>query len=270
LELAWNLERELEAPVRAERMANASAADPRRGERDVIVIQVAGQTEWKVHGSEPAQASAEPGWAARLDAGGALYLPRGWWRSIRSCDQHTVSWFFHVHNPTGADLLLWLADKAKDYDAFQTDIPRFGGPAAKAAYLTRLRKAFGGAFRTPGLLEAHARRLNRLAPAHPPRGKGWGEDLSPEDTIALATPRQPKVFRKDRETLYLAVGGKELLFAADAAPLLQYLLDKAPVAMGEFYRQFDGEFDREDLVRFLAVLSQVGVVTFQPPERTAE
>jgi hypothetical protein len=195
-----------------------------------------------------------------------LYLPRACWRSTSSQDPGALSWFFHVHNPTGAGLLQWLADKVKDLEVFQADVPRFASPAAQAAYLTTLRKAFGWSFRMPSLLEAYARRLNRLAPAHPLQGKPWSESLSAGHWIALAPPRYPRIFRRDRETVCLAVGVRELLFPADAAQLLQYLFDKAPVAMDEFYRQFEGEFDREELASFLAALSRDGVISMLAPE----
>lgn len=266
LGLAWSLERHLEAPLRPERVRDWNVSEPHRAEQDLIVLQVAGPTSWRTYGSD-AQASEAPGWEARLETGGALYLPRSWWRSAHPLDQPTVSWFFHIRNPTGADLLLWLADKMKDSEVFQTDIPRFASLSTQVAYLAKLRRAFGGAFRTPGLLEAHARRLNRLAPLHPPPGRAWSEDLPPDHSIVLATPRVPRIFRRDRDTVYLTAGGKELLFPADAAPLLQYILDRAPVAMAEFYSQFKNEFEHEDLALFLAALSRDRVVAFQAPEQ---
>ncbi len=266
LGLALSLERDFEAPVHAERVENVDAAEPVRGERDAIVVQAAGETEWKVYGQEKAQASDEPTWSALLEPGGALYLPRGHWRSASPRDSHTVSWFFHIHNPTGAELLQWLTDKMKEHELFQADIPRFASPATQAAYLTKLRKTFGWSFRTPSLLEAYARRTARLAPLHPVRGTAWSECLPADHAIALTAPRNPRLFRADPETVYLTVEGKELFFPADAVPLLQYLLDKAPVEIAAFYRQFEGEFDREELVSFLKALSRDGVIAMLAPE----
>jgi hypothetical protein len=266
LGLAWSIERDLEAPVHAERVENANAAEPVRGERDAIVVQAAGETEWKVYGQEKAQASAESTWSALLEPGGALYLPRSYWRSTSPRSSQAVSWFFHIHNPTGAELLQWLTDKMKEHEAFQADIPRFASPAVQAAYLTKLRKTFGWSFRTPSLLEAYTRRLNRLAPPHPGNGRAWNDSLFADHAILLTAPRHPRLFRADPETVYLMVDGKELFFPADAAPLLQYVLDKAPVEIASFYGQFDGEFDREELVSFLEALSRDGVIAMLASE----
>ena len=260
--VAWSLERELEAPVHAEYSEDSNMLALHRGERDVIVLQTNGQTRWDVYGNAEAR-SPDPEWSALLEAGGAAYLPRAWWRSARPQTAQSAAWTFCIQNPTGAELLLWLAGKAKDLDAFQTDIPRFASPAVKAAYITGLRRAFRAAFRTPALLETYMRRLNRLAARQPlPGNPVAGDPNSP--FIEFVTPRRPRFYRRDGDTIYLSIVGRELLFPLDAAQLLQYLLDQAPVTVADFYAQFEGEFDRDELSSFLEALVRDGVIAEVP------
>jgi hypothetical protein len=261
--LAWDLEREVEAPVTFER-SQGEPAEPHRGERDLLVLQIAGRTGWSTYNNEK-EAAGEPDWSAAVTPGGALYVPRGWWRSTDCASPDAICCTFSIRNPTGADLLLWLADKVKDFDTFQTDIPRFAGPAAQAAYLTRLRRAFGGAFRAPVLLKAYSKRLDRLAPTHPVAVMEWGAGSAPDHSIELATPRRPRIFRHDPETICLWNEGVQILFPVDAAPLLQYVLDNAPFHAASFFREFAGEFDAEDLSGFLTALSSHRIVTVAPP-----
>jgi hypothetical protein len=261
--VAGSLERELEAPVHAEYSEESSTLVLHRGERDVIVLQTNGQTRWDVYGNAAEAASTDPEWSALLDAGGAAYLPRAWWRSARPQTAQSAAWTFFIQNPTGAELLLWLAGKAKDLDAFQTDLPRFASPAVKAAYISGLRKTFGAAFRTPALLETYMRRLHRLATRHQlPGNPVVGDPMSP--FIEFATPRRPCFYRRDRDTIYLSIAGRELLFPIDAAQLLQYLLDKAPVTVADFYAQFEGVFDSGELSSFLEALVRDGVIAEVP------
>jgi hypothetical protein len=260
---AWSLERELEAPVLPERCQDAGRLEPHRGERDLVILQAAGQTRWEIYGSAAQPASATPEWSALLGAGGALYVPRGRWRSALPQATRSVSWLFHIHNPTGADLLVWLADKVKEFEAFQTDLPRFASPAVQADYLTTLRKTFGAAFRTPGLFETFTRRLNRLAPLHPDSGGGREDGASL--MIENAAPRPLRIYRRDRQTIYVSLAGRDIFFPADAAQLLQYINDQAPISAADFYRQFDREFDREDLWCFLEALSRDGIIAAIEP-----
>jgi hypothetical protein len=268
-QLTWDLERELDAPVVAETLRNTP--EPGRGARDLIVVQITGATRWTIYdkdgpsAGEPESAfSLEAGAAISLEPGSALYLPRAFWRSIH-IESSPVTLILSIQNPTGADLIDWMVGKIKETEIYQADLPRFAGPAAQTSHLTKLRKTLGGFFRTPSLLESYARRLNRLAPLHAVHGRPFTGSASPEEFIALATPRNPRIFRTDRETIHLLTADRELFFPEDAAPLLQYVLDRAPVAVAEFFKEFAGEFDQDELSSFLAALSRDGVITMIEP-----
>jgi hypothetical protein len=94
----------------------------------------------------------------------------------------------------------------------------------------------------------------------------WRQDLPGSHRIVLASRRYPRVRRLNDTMIYLSVTGKDLPFSSDIAPPILYLLDKAPVRMADFYRDFAGEFDREKLSELLSVLSANGVVAFAAPD----
>ena len=258
-ELAWNLERDLETPVRAETSGDWSGLTLQRMERDTIVLQTVGGDLWSLYGQE-VQAVAQPGWVSLVDSGGVLYVPRGYWCAASPRNAPSSNRIFRIHNPTGADLLAWLAGLLKEYEAFQADVPRFAGPARQAAYLTTLRKATARAYRAPSLLEAFTRRRNNFAPSRLPAETG---ELFEDSWVDLAAPRYPKIRRLDSETICLRHDGREIRFPVDAAALIQYLLDKMPIAVSEFYRDFENDFDRGELSELLQALSREGIVTFR-------
>jgi hypothetical protein len=263
--LARSLELELEAPVRATPRDGGQRLPLHRGECDIMVFQTAGWDLWRIHGRDAECASAESTWQAELHQGGALYVPRGWWFSAEPQCIPSQSIVLQIENPTGADLLFWLAEKIRRNEAFDADIPRFAGPAAKSEYLTAMRHAIVQAFRMPDLMERYSQRLNTCAPvAAASKISAWSE--TKETTfrghwVAIAAPRRPQIRLRDKETIFIRVGGVDYSFPVDAAPLLIFLLDKVSVAAADVYSTFEGEFDRDEISEFLAVLCKAGIIT---------
>ena len=256
--LTQNLELDLEAPVRIVADTGWNGHAFHRCERDLIVLQATGRDLWRIHG-RAAEQTPESTWEWQVNEGGALYIPRGCWCSA---EPHAPSQnlMLHIENPTGADLLFWLAEKMKQNEAFAGDIPRFAGPAAKSAYLVAMRHAIVQAFRRPDLLERFSRRLNSDAPlpAEPVTPFTAAESL--RRWITLTAPRRPTIRRRDKDCIHIRAGGWDFPFPVDAAPLLQYLFEKAPLPTAEFYGEFEGEFDREEIDDFLAVLHKAGII----------
>jgi len=198
------------------------------------------------------EAAADLTFMARAEPGSAVYIPRGFWIDCAPDTPASRQLEFRIHNPTAVEFLVWLTEKVKELEVYQSDLPRFAAPATQAAYLKTLRRAVGGAFRTPGLLEAYARRVNRQAGTLTIPGR--------PDQITLATRRIPKIYRRGPQTIYLSVAGRDLFFPIEAAPLLQYVIDRAPAPVSDFYSQFLGDFDAEELSSFLAALVSDGVI----------
>jgi hypothetical protein len=261
--LARTLERELEAPVHLEQAVVSSGSSPRQADCDLLVLQVEGRDLWKAYGRKADQTAGEPGWAALLEAGGAIYIPRGFWYTVTTEKAPSCKRIFVIKNPTGAELLSMMTELLGSTEVFQADIPRFAAPAVQAAYLSHLRKTVAGKFRLPNLLEGYSRRLNNRAAGN--LACGVPGEVSAADRIELATPRLPRVHRVNRETISIRIQAVDYRFPVEAAELLQYVLDKAPFVVEDFCREMEGEFDKSELLDFLAALLRDGIVAVADP-----
>lgn len=264
--LAEDVERELEAPVRV-KPGRTNGVELYRVERDVLVLQAIGQVHCAIHQESDGAASEAAAWRGPLGPGDALYIPRGWWFAMQPAARSTLQVHLEIENPTGADLLEWIAGHVNPQPVFQGDIPRFGDPAARWEYVRELRRVLARMMRDPHLLESYRRETNFKAqatsklPAMP-----WSDTAQSTSQITLLPLRKPRIKRANLETLLLVTMGKRLAFPVDAAPLLHYVCDRAPVTVGEFFLSFEKEFERGELSDFLAVLSKEGVVGVRPPD----
>jgi hypothetical protein len=255
--LAQALEHELEAPVRVNGIDDSMGIPLHCLEQDGILLQLGGES-----GCQVGTSADLPAWEGPLSAGGALYIPRGWWLGAAPGGKQVS---FDILNPTGADLLDWLVGHVKQNEAFRADIPRFADPAAKADYATGLRRVLARTIRTPGLLEGYRRAANLNAHSQHASGVAWSASAPDHHLIALLTPRKIRIKRADNETILLVAMGKRLPFPQDAAPLLHFLSDRAPVPIAEFYQTFAQEFDRDELSDLLSTLSREGIVGLREP-----
>lgn len=228
-ELAFELARVLEADV-------AEVETPAAG-RGFLALQLEGTSACRLAAEEP---------PIMLQPGDALYAPGGpaaVWMDSAGRRAH-----FEIRQPTGADLLRWVIGEVEAIAPFSAELPRFAGPAVQYAHLRTLRQSLITGLRTPGLLPQFLRHLDESAEAFsssaiPPPKPGW---------IAPATRRRLKVQRAaGAGTLMVAHGGRQHLFPQRAAPLLHYLIDRAPVRVAAFEEAFAGEFPANELVEFL-------------------
>jgi hypothetical protein len=250
--LAQDLERALEAPVRVNPEPSTGAR-----ERDGILLQLGGESDCKIHAGDGEPAGNPPAWEGALRPGDALYIPRGWWLDVAPGGLQIS---FDIENPTGADLLAWLVERVGHLPVFRSDIPRFGDPATKADYVTGLRQTLAHFLRAPGLLEKFRRETNLSACPQNSAGTPGSASAPGDDWITILAPRKLRIKRGDPETILLVAMGKRLGLPQDAAPLIHYLSDRAPVPLEEFYKTFEADFDRAELSDLLAVLSQDGII----------
>ena len=255
--LAQDLERVLEAPVRVNAMAHAIEVGLKCRGRDGILLQIDGQCACKIHSDDGHPVDNPPAWEGVLRPGHALYVPRGWWLDATPGGSQTG---FEIENPNGADLLAWLVGQVKQHQAFRSDIPRFADPATKADYMTVLRQTLAHFLRAPGLLEKFRRETNLNATPQYHPGIPWSADASADHLITFLAPRKIRIKRADPETILLVAMGKRLGLPQEAAPLLHFLSDRAPVAVEEFYKTFEADFDRVELSDLLSVLSKHGII----------
>jgi hypothetical protein len=266
-DLIRNLEFTLEAPVRYQLLADWKGYPLHRCEQDLFVLQVTGQAAWSFRGN--ALKPSEPiTWQDMLKDGGALYLPKGWWCAAAPQPPPSCILVLSIDNPTGADLLTWLVRQLKTHEIVRANIPRFGSPAVKGEYLIAMRRVLEQTFRSPALLEQYMRHVDEAGSCldTSPLGVAWREDLPCSYRIVIVTRRSPRIRRLNEAMIYLSVTGRDLPFSTSLAPLIQYLLDKAPACLADFCRDFADEFEREKLFDLLSVLSTNGVIAFTAPD----
>jgi len=114
-----------------------SAFPPHCDAHDVLVLQLYGAKRWRrfgipsafpVRGNRPVV--AEPLWEGSMAPGDLLFLPRGEVHSAVPLSRPSVHLTFGLHEPTGADVLHWLATKAADVEAVRRGLgPTLTGEA---------------------------------------------------------------------------------------------------------------------------------------------
>src|SRR5580698_10696248 len=136
--LAENLERVFAVPIQINMYAGwrvAHGFDVHWDDHDVFVVQVAGRKHWKIYGvtekfpiknsvelhSQPP--TGDPVFDGLLTQGDVLYMPRGWWHIAIPCDEPTMHLTVGLTSPTGADLMVWLAQRLKRDEFMRRDLP---------------------------------------------------------------------------------------------------------------------------------------------------
>lgn len=117
---------------------------------DVLVVQVAGQKEWKVFGStdpypirnvmDTVRRPDVAIWEGILSAGDVLYLPRGCWHSAQAMDVASLHLTIGVVRQTGLDILDSLRHRLANEAVFRQDLPQHGSIESQRAHFEELRE----------------------------------------------------------------------------------------------------------------------------------
>ena len=208
---------------------------------DVFVLQVSGKKRWIVHepvvrlplASQPQAGAhlvadgAEPLMDVELEAGDALYLPRGYVHAALTTDEHSVHLTVGVLSTTWYDVLLDAVSLAGAEESFRDALPVQPLASLDVADLLRRAAAFLEQL-PPGQVEAVVtRRLQRAVPVEPLRllaQTAAGRDLTP--TTALRPRRGLATsLRTDGEQVVVVLPGRTVALPALASPALQRLLE---------------------------------------------
>jgi ribosomal protein L16 Arg81 hydroxylase len=122
-------------------------------DHDTVILQIAGRKHWKVYrptrlyplepGKDAERAPKpveEPIWDKIIEAGGLLYIPRGWWHVAYPVDDPTLHLTLGLLNRRGLHLLHWLANQLKNCLEVRQDIPHLADRATQQAYMSALRE----------------------------------------------------------------------------------------------------------------------------------
>ncbi|WP_331719363.1 JmjC domain-containing protein [Streptomyces sp. NBC_00158] len=182
--LTTALEDTLRTLVQANLYANLGGAEQgfhtHWDDHDVFVLQTGGAKHWDLHPptedhpvgvlSTPAPPPAGAAtWSGELTDGDVLYLPRGWWHTVRAVEgSPSLHLTLGTRLPSAGDLLRrLLTHLARNHPHVRQDLPRFTTPEDARNWYEDLREVLVTAAREPGLLERLAARADAGAPARP-------------------------------------------------------------------------------------------------------
>jgi hypothetical protein len=243
--------RELEFDLEASTEVRWTASYP-ESKRDVFVLHAGGAPiECRVRKADATV------WEGKLSDGDALYLPFG--HSIEG--DAALHLEFELIRPTVVDLLAWASRAAARIEYSREPVPLLDAPSAQADYLERVRKFVSEFFESPQLLEVFRRRMNGRArggqaASNAPRSAG---ELGDRDLVVLASPRPLRVL-PEQDAFGLHTAGEHLHLPLDALPVVRYLMQNAPVAVGGLRAAFASELDSGELSELLDMLASHGVI----------
>ena len=206
---------------------------------DVFVLQVSGKKRWIVYepvvrlplstqpqaGAHLVPEGAEPLLDVELEAGDALYLPRGYVHAALTTDTSSVHLTVGVLSTTWYDVLSDAMSLAGDHEAFRDALPVQPLDGLDVADLLHRAAAF---FQQLPPAEVHAvveRRLRRAVPAEPVRL--LAQDAAVR-TLSAATSLRPRrvstSVRHDGEQVVLTLPGRSVRLPAFVDPALRRLL----------------------------------------------
>ena len=209
---------------------------------DVFVLQVSGRKRWIVHepvvrlplasqpqaGGHLVQEGAEPLLDVELEAGDALYLPRGYVHAALTTDEHSVHLTVGVLSTTWYDVLSDALTLAGREPAFRDALPVQPADGLADALPGLLRRAAAWLEQLPPAdLEAVvARRLARAVPAEPLPLLATAAAVHGLDT---GTPLRPRrglsvEVRRSGDTLEVGLPGKTVSLPGFVEPAVRRLL----------------------------------------------
>jgi hypothetical protein len=243
-------------------------------DHDVFILQVAGRKRWSVYGetrraplvndvSKAERPSGDPVWAATLEDGDLLYIPRGWWHVAEPLAEPTLHLTVGVHNRTGLDLLRWLSERLRASEAFRRDLPRAASHASRAAHLKRLREELSEAF-DDSLLERFYEDLDARADARarvelPFDATPRPSPASPRALVRLLAPRPLKLEEAGGVVEFGALN-RRWRFKADALAVLRTLEERRECTVAELCEAARGRLDAGAVRAFARELAAHGLV----------
>ena len=242
-------------------------------DHDVYILQVRGRKVWRLWGEvrreplrydvEPNQvAPSRPVWTGNLDEGDVLYIPRGWWHSAHVAEENDGRGTIHLtlspHNVTGTDLLGWVAAKVAAHERLRRNVPLYAHEESLREFLLEYRKVVDAALAEAG----EGALVDDLQRAWQARATGqfpqlidpWRSDAWEELELSIRGWEQARaVVRPGEDVFALCANGRQFELDARCLSLIELLLDRGTVRVGEFLEvaaaSFTPEFASDFAVR---------------------
>jgi hypothetical protein len=273
-QLAEALEWTFRAPIQMNLYAgwkSSQGFDLHWDDHEVLILQLMGRKSWKVYRPtrlyplakdlvESPPPDDDPLWEGLLEDGDLLYIPRGWWHAATPLAEPTMHITIGISNPTGADLLKWLAEQLCAESFVRMDLPRFETADEQGAYADRIRSAFLRLC-DRDLLARFFERADAMAAPRPHFSLPWsaldeGLPASDETKIRITSPR-PVEIQLNESALEFLSHGRRWQFDKAVASILQLLKDGQVHSLEELCRA--SEIDRAAVRRFAGELVVKGL-----------
>ncbi len=277
-ELAANLERLFHEHVQINAYAGwrtARGFDLHWDDHDVFILQVAGRKDWRVYGMtrpyplvkdiEAAEKPQhEPLWAATLNTGDLLYIPRGWWHVALPLAEPTLHLTVGIHNRTGLDLMRWLVERMRASERARQDLPRFANRAEQTEHLQRLRAELLATWDDALLTNFFAAQDEQAQP-RPRLNLPWSAlpdapSLTDEARVRLTAPR-PLDFQVDATGIVtFNCNNRRWRFAANALLVLRPLAEGRACTVAALCAAANDKIEAHTVRVFLAELIRAGLL----------
>ncbi len=244
-------------------------------DHDVFILQVRGQKVWRLWGEvrrqplkrdvEPNEvAPPEPLWTGALEEGDVLYIPRGWWHGAHVADENDGQGTIHLTlSPrylTGGGLLAWLEAKVAGHERLRRNVPVYANEESLHGFLIEYRQVVDAALveaAEGALVDDMRRRWQARSPApFLERIDPWRNEAWKELRLSIRGWEQACVVaRPGKDIFALRANGQEFELDVRCLNLIEWLVDRGPVRVGEFLEMagasFAGEFASDFAVRLI-------------------
>lgn len=248
-----------------------SAFPPHCDAHDVLVLQLHGAKRWRrfgvpfefpVRGGRPAV--TDPIWEGNMTPGDLLFLPRGEVHSAVPLDRPSVHLTFGLHEPTGTDVLQWLAAKAADVGILRRGVgPTLTGEA-RSLREQELKTALHGLVEDMTIAAFLADRdVERPFQSFAPLGTFGpeGVTIGPEDMLVSALRRRLDLVAGETGEALLLIGGKRIRLSHLARRALGELTLHDPLPAAALAHALGVDFSDRDFAGALEQLVRESLIS---------
>lgn len=279
-DLTAALERELREGIQVNAYAGWKTSrgfDVHWDDHDVIVLQIAGQKDWKIYGAtreyplyrdtQLGERPTDPLWEQTIGPGDFLYIPRGWWHVATPRNEPSLHLTFGITNRTAIDYVYWLTDRLRAIPEFRRDIPKFSTPEELRNHSARLLELLETVWSRDDLTEfladedAQARPSSRL-------NLPWVvlDDILPSTTVKVRFNGRRSVALQAIEAhgaIELKFAGKVWRFSDMAEPILRRIMRFEQLTVSDLAATPGNQLDMQGTSDLISQLCLLGIVSFE-------
>jgi hypothetical protein len=246
---------------------------PHWDSHDVLVVQIAGEKQWRIFGAEPAaRTRTNPGQAVPAEVscsgllrdGDALYIPRGWWHDAQMTGGPSMHLTFGVSNPTGLDYVKWLEAKLGALPLILADLPRFAPPEIRARHAGELRQAIIRALNSTMMEDFLAEHDQAFVPRSDvtlPHSIVGYDGFTDASLFRLLLLPPLDLTEQHDGSFSLRAGGQSWTVSAETAALIRLLGDGADWSLGRLRAALEERLQLSLLMPLLSELVAQGIVS---------